>query len=381
MKIKTLADELETLLNGKAMKPLSGIPKKCYKYSLTAIFINICSGRQLTQGQELNFAVVYDIKNNPKNYNNQSILNHIQRTVETSLEQSNFHDFNEYKTIDKIIDFFREVVASTKKQGTCLKTVNEVEQLFDVKKMFSNSHKNVQSHHWIDINLTGGMVITVFEFITYADIVNTWNILVDKLDIYSKQIFDDPEKPLIEKKNTEENRNLKYEIDALARTLWVSSVTFVESYLYYLFYNVKQANYSSKTDSVNRFLENQKVEDEEIIKTLILPEFARGKTGQLKHLINKYTEINKIRNRFIHPSAFASSSNTSELLPLITITYDKVAESLETCTTLVKTIDDLLPDEFKVLVWWDNVSHPDFSEYKKGSIINPKSPRSTIKYI
>ncbi len=151
--------------------------------------------------------------------------------------------------------------------------------------------------------------------------------------------------------------------------------------MYYLFYNVKQANYTSNSDSVNRFLENQKVEDEEIIKRLVLPEFVSGVSVGLKQLINKYSEVNKIRNRFIHPSAFASSSNTSDLLPLITITYDKVTDALITCTSLVKTIDDLLPDEFKVLVWWDNVCHPNFTEYKKGSIINPKSPRSIIKYI
>ncbi|MDM5309707.1 hypothetical protein [Peribacillus frigoritolerans] len=381
MKGKTLADDLEVLLSGRTMKPLSGIPKKCYKYVLAAIFINTCSGRQLTQGQEINFAIAYDIKSNPKEYNNQSILDHIQKTVETSLRQSFYHDYNEYKTIDKIIDFFREVVSSTKKLGTCLKNVSELEQLFDVKKVFSKSHNSVQPHHWIDINIMGGMVLTVPEFISYADIVNTWNIFLERLNKYSEIIFDSSNTPLIEKKNSDENRSLKYEIDALARTLWISSVTFVESYLYYLFYNVKQANYTSTTDSVNRFLENQKVEDEEIIKRLILPEFIKAKSNGIKNLIKKYSEVNNIRNRFIHPSAFASTTNTSELLPLITVTYDKVVEALNTCTSLVKTIDDLLPDEFKVLVWWDNVSHPNFTEYKKGSIINPKSQRSTIKYI
>ncbi|BDG44798.1 hypothetical protein [Saccharococcus caldoxylosilyticus] len=37
-----LLNELEELLSGKTMKRLSGIPKKCYKYALTAVFINIC---------------------------------------------------------------------------------------------------------------------------------------------------------------------------------------------------------------------------------------------------------------------------------------------------------------------------------------------------
>ncbi|MFC7372438.1 hypothetical protein ACFQPF_12225 [Fictibacillus iocasae] len=381
MKKSVLVDELENLLSGKTMKKLSGIPKKCYKYALTAIFINTCGGRQLTYGQEQNFEWAKSINKNPKDYNNQGILYHIQKTVETSLKQSFYHNFNSPDTIDKIIELFREVVSSTKKHGTYMKNVIEIEGLFDVQKSFSKTHKNVQPHHWINIDLIEGMVLTVPEFISYSDLVNTWSMLIDKLEKYNEEVISTFGVPLIEKKNSPENRALKYEIDALARALWVGSVTFAESYLYYVFYNIKQANYKSESDSVNSFLENQKVEDEEIIKRLLIPEFVKGITTELKQLLKSYSEVNKVRNRFIHPSAFVSTTNTSEMLPLITITIEKVAEALKACTSLVKLIDDLLPDEFKVLVWWNSITHPNFSEYEKGSIISPTSQLSTIKYI
>ncbi|MCG1020787.1 hypothetical protein [Sutcliffiella horikoshii] len=362
------------------MKKLSGTPKKCYKYALTAVFIQYCFGRNLTRGQEENYSYVHSIKENPKDFNNTEILIKFKNLVEESLEKSNFHNHTDYGTIDKIINYFREIVSITKKEGTCLINVSEAEEFFDVKKVFRASHPNIQSHHWIDVDFINGMTITVPEFFTYADLVNIWNILLDKMEEYNIAVNGDERIPLIERRNKIENRRLKYEIDTLSRTLWVSSVTFVESYLYFLFYNLKQQNYQAQTEKAQSILKLQKVEDDEIIKRLVLPEFINGKNNALEKLIKSYKVKNEMRNRFIHPSAFRSTSNSPELLPLLTINVDEVIDTLTVCTNLVKTIDDNLPEEYKILIWWDRVSHPEYSEYKKGDITNPQSKLSKIKY-
>ena len=376
---KEKLDELDMLLSGKTFKKLSGIPKKCYKYALTAVFINYCFGRNLTKGQFDNYEWVYQIKNEPKNFNSPEILKNIQQIVEASLQKSTFHNFKDYKTIDEIINFFRKLVATTKKYGTCLINISEIEVLFDVNKVFNSSHPNIQPHHWVDIDFVDGIIITVPEFFTYVDIVNTWNILLDKIEEYSANMSD-LNIPYIDKKNKIENRKVKYEIDTLSRILWVSSVTFVESYLYYIFYNLKQSGYKAKNNTAEKVLELQKVEDEEIIKRLLLPEFMSTKNKEIENKIKKYLEINSRRNRFIHPSAFRSSSDTPELLPLVTINMNEVITTINTCTKLVKLIDDILPEKIKILVWWDRVKHPNFTEYEKGEITNPNSKLSTIKY-
>ncbi|MBK5444165.1 hypothetical protein [Peribacillus sp. TH24] len=113
---------------------------------------------------------------------------------------------------------------------------------------------------------------------------------------------------------------------------------------------------------------------------MVLPEFIIKKNPEVNGLIKKFLELNKTRNRFIHPSAFQSPSETSELLPLLTITVEQVVDSLETCSRLVEIIDYHLPEELKILVWWNRVIHPNFKEYKKGSIVNPESLLSKIKY-
>lgn len=374
----TLINELELLLSGKTMKKLSGIPKKCYKYSLTSIYINMCSGRQLTKGQEENFTWAYSIKNNPNEFNNEGILQHLKSTVENSLKQSNFYNFDAYSTVDEIINLFRSIVEGIKKHETYFINISELSELIDVKKFFSNSHPYVQPHHWVNVDLYTGMVLTVPEFFTYADIINSWNMLLDKIEIYDSYINEMDDTPLIERRNDVQSRRIKYEIDTLMRLIWISSVTFVESYLYYLFYNIKHSDFELK-ESSKKFLENQKVEDEEILKRLIIPEFIGRETKEIKDLIKNYRKINSMRNRLIHPSAFPGNE-VSELSALLTVDSEKLVDVLESCTKIVKYVDENLPEHLKILHWWDRITHPDFKNYEKGDITNPNSLMSSIKY-
>lgn len=47
-------EHIAELLSSKTInEKLSGTPKKCYKYALVAMFINLTSGEHYTTGQEL----------------------------------------------------------------------------------------------------------------------------------------------------------------------------------------------------------------------------------------------------------------------------------------------------------------------------------------
>jgi len=379
---RDLANDLEILLSRKSIKRLSGIPMKCYKYAMTAIFINTISGRQLTKGQEANYNWVYNIKSRPQDFKKQEVYNYLKQTVETSLEAAGYKNPKNYETINKLFDFFRNIVEQTKRNGTFLTPVGIIEDFLDVKEIYKNTnYVNIKSHHWINIDLATGMIVTVPEFFTYSDIVNNWNIFVDKYLEYKSIVTSDSDAPLIEIRNKRENRRLNYEIDTLMRTLIISSVTFVESYLYYIFFNIKNSNFELKTETAQNFIKYHKVEDDEIIKRLLLKEFITKPSTELKRISVKYKEINSVRNRLIHASAFESVTKTSELLPLLTISTVQLIDTLDTCKRLVEIIDNALPDDLKILVWWDSVTHPNFKKYGKGDITNPDSLLSKIKYM
>ncbi|PYZ99097.1 hypothetical protein CR205_11220 [Alteribacter lacisalsi] len=369
MKISEITSKLDKMLSGKTIQKLSGKPKKCYKYSMTAIFLNICANEQMSDGQTLNFGIAEHILQNPEEYKSDNSLEYFKYMVENSFNNAFYHNPKEYKTVDKVINLFREIVLSTKKHGTCLLEVRKLEDIFDVKRFYQKTHPNIQPHHWIEINLVRGMIPTFPDFFTYSDLVNTWNIYVEKREAFKLGMFSEPNVSKLEIQYSTDNKKLKYEMDALVRTLWIGSITFAESYLYYLFYNIKQSGYTPKTESAKTILQQDRVEDEVVIKRIVIPEFMPEKRKHLNTKLKEYSKFNKVRNKFIHPSAFHNEQEMSDLLPLITTSYNDLATVLESNINFIKEIEDNLPEKFKILFWWDNVKHPDFKGLKKGNMI------------
>src|SRR5690606_3910635 len=208
------------------------------------------------------------------------------------------------------------------------------------------------------------LVHTFPEFITYGDLISLWNIYLDKRNLKTQGI--------LMKSDRRKIRLLDSEIHALHISLWTQAVTFVESYLYYIFYNIKKSNYRLNSSKAQGFINATLPDDNQIIDSLILSEFHSQETTEfssnIKKLHKEYRKINNIRNRFIHASAFDENSQ-SHLLPLISNNSDELINALEICSRLILEIEKILPAELQILFWWDSIQHPNFKEYKKGNFI------------
>lgn len=79
-------------------------------------------------------------------------------------------------------------------------------------------------------------------------------------------------------------------------------MTFTESYLYYIFYNINKGAYSLKFQKAKGYIKANKPDD----------------------------------------------NQQSHLLPLISNRSEQLINALEVCTNLVKAIDNLLPSELKI---------------------------------
>ncbi len=349
------------------MKGLSGIPKKCYRYTLAAIFINIIFGNQLNDGQKVNSLIAQRILDNPKEFTNFN-LQDIKGTVEQSMKAKHFYNPTDYETVDKCIRFFRERIKSIKTKQASLFKASELSEILDVQKIFEQV---IKPHHWLDFNLNDGLIPTVPEFIAYGDVVNLWNDLIEKAELYQeeeKQPIND-----FERYNSKSNRLVRYQLGTLMRTTWIAAVTFAECYLYYIFYNLSNDNYPLHNQASKDLLGAKKIEDEEIVERILFLEFSDiSSNHKIKKLYKDYKEINNKRNRFIHPSAFNDKSqNISLLQTILNTNTGEVRDAVIVCTKLVKEIDDNLPDELRILFWWEKITHPDYENYKVGSIVNP----------
>ncbi|WP_366248378.1 hypothetical protein [Terribacillus aidingensis] len=359
---------LKDALSNKTLKKLSKIPKKCYKYALVAVFLNIINRKHVTRGQATNLKIVDGIRNYPKLYS-QSNLDNISDTVVETLKATGFYNADKEETIDTTFQLFRDMVDTISKESAFLIRVGALSELIDIEylRRFNNS-PNLQPHHLIDISLMNGITPTFPEFFPYSDLVNMWNIYLDKKEEYKQKIASG-NIPITQRTSKPEVRRIVYEIEALLRMLHITSVTFVESYLYYIFYNLKESKYQTEDKKVEKLLGFRKVEDEEILKNIIRREFIRDNQGEFNDLVKKYHDFNQKRNRFIHVSAFPDEKDASELMHLYTTGYHYIIEGVKDCIDLVNTIDTRLPTKLKVLHWWKSVKHPDFDKEEKGNMV------------
>lgn len=364
-------EELDYLYSREALSKLSKNPKKVYKNGLVALFITSLMVGNLNKKKEEfsdNIRFCKDVLKNPLKYQNEQSLKLINNMVQLKLKVVFVRNPDSEDTKNKIIKMMRSVIKFNLNGDRYLIMYEELDQLLDAKSLlnllYQNSNPNIRNHHWIEFDLEKSLVHTFPEFITYADLISLWNIYLEKNDLSVREAALQTNRINI--------RIIDSEIHALHISLWTQAVTFVESYLYYIFYNIRKGNYSLSSTKAQGFIRSTKPDDNQIFESLILPEFKNDdnqvQISKIISLHGKYKSINNTRNRFIHASAFYDS-NQPHLLPLISSGSHELLDTLETCTGLVIEIEKILPSALKILFWWDSVQHPIFNEYKKGNFI------------
>ena len=347
---------------------MSGKTKKLFRYLLVGIFINTIevnknhemkkSKNILEQREYIGAAQM--ILRFPKAAPHISdiYINKIQK----SMEDNFFHNPKSSDTVVKINTFFREKLELLR-SGKRFWKVEEFEKLFSVEDYLENFDVPVKNHHWIDFNIYYGIVLTYPEHITYNDLINSWNLILERTNKH--QLLGD------NVENHNQRKQLEYEIFSLQRYSYTSCVTFFESYLFYLFYNLKSENVFKEDETIQKMYKRTytKVNDTDILDDIIEPKFITDSCKEkYKELLEEYKKLNDIRNSIIHTSAFetlADQTSSMELFMPIDIDLDILKEAFELVINFSLFIESLLPEEFKILFWWDRFEEPDFNSRRK----------------
>ncbi|KAB2329432.1 hypothetical protein [Bacillus mesophilum] len=365
---------LKVLYSSKSISRLSGNPKKSYKNGLVMIFVaSLMVGNEQKKQHTLleNMQFCEGILAFPKLYLAEEHSKEIEKIVQGQLKNLFVKDPSTKKTADTIIELMRKAIDHKLKGKRYLLKFEELDRIIDLKLLFSHIQKNfnpnMSNHHWIEFDLKQGLVPSFPDFLTYANLVSLWNMFLDKQEELKieqiEQVFNKDMKKL---------RLLNSELQALFISSWIQGVTFVESYIYYVFYNIQKGEYPLKTEKAKGFIKSQLPDDNQIIDKLIIPEFKtehnKSDIANIKKLHKSYKTLNQTRNRLIHASAF-EESDSSHLLPLINSNYNDLPSVLETCTDLVLAIEKVLPSDLKMLFWWDAMDHPIYKDLEKGNFV------------
>lgn len=366
MIIENELDELIEFTDSKKMRnDFRKHTKKLYKYMLCGILHDIVVFGDYWTREGYSQAKIMSLS--PSFFPNEHKKGYtiIKDRIIANLKESYFHQYDRDSQVDLMIKFLRDYLKSYKEKGKTLYLVSELEKILDIKRLFLSKGVILKDHHWIDINLRNPATPTLPEFYNYMDLINLWNDFIVK---YNKVVQMQEEKRAVRENPTW--RELEYTYTSSLRTLIILAVNFVESYLYYYFYNAKQ----EKSYPSNKlfYIKGHHIQDTQIIEDLIFEEHHYIKSDKhVQELYSTYEEVVDIRNRLVHTSAFVDTKNKiGELQPLLNVNLIDSISHLQTCIDLVYFIDSKLPDKEKILFWWDKFESPNFSKRKKISVLN-----------
>ncbi|AGK53175.1 hypothetical protein [Bacillus sp. 1NLA3E] len=383
-----LLNSLIYLTKSSTLRKLSGEPKILYKYSIAATFYNIINGKQLQVGQFVNLEIARDILKNPKKSSESYDLAFFKKQVHDSLRRGHFHNPDSKETVDIIFGFFREKLEGLK-VGKRFWKGSEFEKIISLNEFFKGRSGPIKEHHWIDFNIQRGLIPTIPDLITYFDLINSWNWILERHKRYS-QLAEEQNDGLIARLDflkNEEGRKILYEIFSLQRICYTSCVTFVESYLFNLFYNFKSNQLFADEGEISDLykLHERNVNDTHVMEKIIFPKFLQEDSQsnkRIKELYTEFLEVNKVRNAIIHTTSYEDKSNQRSFMEMFfEVNLEKVEKAMNNSVEFVLLIDQLLPHEHKLLYWWDKFETPDFSKRKKISTINPDSNLSKLTSI
>jgi hypothetical protein len=357
-------NDLIKMFNRETLNKMSGDQKRAYKYCLCAISINIIVGGHYQNGQLGNFSLARDIKKMPRKESNfLDIVNKLSQTVNANLESKHFKKPYNDEFLNKIIQFIRKRLTELKKSQSLFQARELMDFLYIDR--FFRPHP-VSEHSWIDFTLYNGIIWTIPEMIIFSDFKVQWNeyiqireTLKNKESEYHEFWYIHPEL-----------RANDYRLFAFRRVLVFLCVSFVEAYLYNLFYCIKYSNLPNK-NQVKYILKCVKITDKEIVERLVFKLFPEVKNS-LNGYFKKHLVTIDYRDRYVHASPFINEADkSSKMQPLLSLSESTLIDLLQSSVDFVLKLEELLPNELKLLSWWYDDDKINFKEFKLLKLTNP----------
>ncbi|MGM1048119.1 MAG: hypothetical protein ACQEXX_18530 [Bacillota bacterium] len=373
--------EVTDMISRKEISMLSGKQKQAYKWTLCALIINILKGKNMQHGQIQNFKIAKRIHKIPRKIGiTDTDLKFLRDQVINSLKINNFKKPYSEETPDRLISFLREILKDMTKSNRTMIPAYEVDNIFDIEKTYHPLGMAVRKFHWFDFDFNRGLIPTYPTLIIFSDLKIHWNTYVEKyLSLIERdsKIIHAFERTAFE--TNEKTREERISLSGLQRTLLFTAVTFVESYLFDIFYNMNEIEFPNKRKFQN-ILRNKKINDKQIIEDILF----KLETNLPERISDSYTlhkELIKIRDSYVHVSQFADNNGTTRMQNIMYFTHSQLAQYLNNSIQMVLNIEDSLPSELHLLFWWSwYEGEIDFNNLTKISLLNKNSAIASLDY-
>lgn len=253
--------------------------------------------------------------------------------------------------LNSSVVFFRKYAEDYTNSKKTLYRYSNVKEFWKIERFYEKPNTKLLPHHWIEIKPFNYPypILTFPEYFAYQDLINLWNDTLAKHNETEELGF---------RYNDSKSRETRYSYFSSLRTCLTLGVHFIETYLYYLYYNMK-SNPIFKNNAIIKRKDIRKITDKTIIEKLIFEEFPDLKSN-LNSFYKKYKETLEFRDAFVHMSAFTEDkSDLSRMQRLININIDMITGYLQNGIDMIINIEEGI-QENKILFWWDRVESPNF---------------------
>lgn len=254
---------------------------------------------------------------------------------------------------DTLLNKYIEFLTNYLKSEKTLYLYNELEGFWDIERLLNDTiNINIHPHHWIELyRFKYETPIHTFpEFFAYQDVINLWNESLAK--------YNELQNSLQVKNNINDRdvRTINYSYSSLLRTTLTAGVHYFETYLYYIYYNLKSKMKYSRNKVINRS-DVRKINDKEIIIGLLYKEIENLESLTSKNWA-KYIETLEYRDAFVHMSAF-EEKGVSRMQYLVSFNKEKLISFLVNIFEFIEIIENSLGQD-KILFWKYMFEKPDF---------------------
>lgn len=307
--------------------------------------------RKSNHMSDLDKAFIKEVKTRSISYLCTELEFKFVNTFEKKLHESRIND----SVLNTCVNFLLSYLSNNERT---LFLYGEIKDFWNIDALYQklDSRMRVFSNHWIElVPFRYHLPIHTFpEYFAYQDMINTWNDTIDKYTNLKGVEFS-------REKNV---REMHYTYNSSLRTSLILGVHFFETYLYYLYYNLKSTGEFSGNRLINRN-DVRKINDKQIVKDLLYKEFPNLESIITAHY-RKYLETLEYRDAFVHMSAF-SENGLSRMQYLLNVDIDIVSEALQNIADLVEMIETNIGN-YEILFWKAKVEWPVFNDTQKNSV-------------
>ena len=359
------------LFSRDSLKTMSGSKKKLYKLLLTALASNVLVGQILNNDSKSIISELEKLLNetyNAETYDmeyekyreylkNQFVNNHV-------IKLSNEDDYQ------NLIEFTRRIFEALIEKNVSVYTRAEIEKYMDISAHLFKFNENIR---WIGVNFETGIYPVIPEKLVWYDYKIKWNIFAKyKKESLDKWIDAVNANKQYERIYDKEIKEIEYIAGAMERSVLVSAITFVESFLYNIRMTIKNNQTFSKyiDCNLNKMLQNEKINDTEIVEKILFNIYPA-----LKNLVSceyeTYKELLKLRDRYVHISVREDGDRQPEMSLLLSSAGLNIEMKMGHVLCLVNKINDMIVSSDKTdMLWWRKDEPCNFLELELYEIVS-----------